>query len=163
MLVQRTRPGGPWQKIGVDLMDFGDTKWLAMVDYYINWIEILKLNRGSEFERVTELFKNVFSRFGIPLEVVSDNGPQFASCEFANLAKAYDFIHASSDPLYLQSNGLAEQAVSIGKKLLRKEGFSGELGCCADELPSYSTPLPCGLSPSELMFGANRAAKDVPE
>ena len=97
-----------------------------------------------------ELFKTVFSRFGIPLEVVSDNGPQFASYEFAQFAKAYDFIHITSDPLYPQSNGLAEKAVSIGKNLLRKatpENLDVAL------MNYRATPLRCGLSPCQLMFG----------
>ena len=45
VLIQHTRPGTPWQKVGVDLMDFGNTKWLVMVDYYSNWIEILSLEK----------------------------------------------------------------------------------------------------------------------
>ena len=132
------------------MIDFGNTKWLVMVDYYSNWIEILKLNKGSESGKVIELFKNVFSRFGIPLEVISDNGPQFASCEFANFVTAYDFIHITSDPLYPQSNGLAEKAVSIGKNLLRKASLEN----LDVALMNYrATPLRCGLSPSQLMFG----------
>ena len=53
-------------------------------------------------------------------QLVSDNGPNFASSEFQQFAKAWDFKHTTSSPHYPQSNGLAERYVSIIKKILQK-------------------------------------------
>lgn len=41
--------------------------------------------------QVIQKLKAVFTRFGIPDEVVSDNGPQFSSADFHEFAKELDF------------------------------------------------------------------------
>ena len=53
-------------------------------------------------------------------DVVSNNGPQFSSFEFAQFAKDWDFIHDPSSPKYPKLNGMAENAVKIVKGLLQK-------------------------------------------
>ncbi len=55
--------------------------------------------------------KSMFAKHGIPDTVVSDNGPQYASTEFSNFAKAWEFEHVTSSPGHAQLNGQAEQAV----------------------------------------------------
>ncbi|KAK2176170.1 hypothetical protein NP493_677g00010 [Ridgeia piscesae] len=49
-----------------------------------------------------------------------DNGPQFSSREFRQFAMQYGFKHVTSSPEYTQSNGKAEKAVQIVKRLLKK-------------------------------------------
>jgi len=91
----------------------------------------------------------MFARHGI-LEVLrSDNGPQFASKEFADFAKAYGFQHITSSPKYPQSNGQAERMVQTIKAMLKRPG-DPQLAM----LSYRATPLPwCGLSPAELCMG----------
>ena len=66
-----------------------------------------------------------FARYGIPEQLVTDNGPQFASCYFLKFEKEWDFEHLTSSPHHSQSNGKAESAVKEAKKLLRKYKLSG--------------------------------------
>ena len=49
----------------------------------------------------------------------SDNGPAFASHEFAQFAKKYDFVHQKSTPLHPESNGGAERTVQLNNKAIR--------------------------------------------
>ena len=60
---------------------------------------------------VITALKAIFARHGIPVVLMSDNGPQFNCKEMKEFAEAYNFKHVTSSPLYPQSNGLAERSV----------------------------------------------------
>ena len=94
--------------------------------------------------------KTIFSRFGIPEIFTSDNGPNYASKDFANFAKDYGFTHVTSSPFYAQANGEAERAVQTVKRLFDK---------CTDPrlalLAYRSTPLEQGYSPAQLLMSRN--------
>jgi len=44
------------------------------------------------------VLKGMFSRYGVPDIVVSENGPQFASAEFTKFAKQWHFEHVTVSP-----------------------------------------------------------------
>ena len=69
---------------------------------------------------VTEHFKSIFSEYGWPDTLVSDNGPCYTAEMFMNLMKEYAVNHITSSPHYPQSNGLAEKFVQIVKNLFCK-------------------------------------------
>jgi hypothetical protein len=100
---------------------------------------------------VISYLKSLFAKFGIPLELICDNGPPFNSYLFHEFAKEvriqFRIVHSS--PYHSRSNGLAEKAVHIMKDVLKK---------CAsptDGLAEYrATPVTgVGLSPSEMLMG----------
>ncbi|XP_049515785.1 uncharacterized protein LOC125941948 [Dermacentor silvarum] len=76
--------------------------------------------RDLSTNSVTERLGAMFSRYGIPTEVCTDNGPQFSSQVFARFAKLYDFQHVTSSPRFPRSNGLAEKGVQVVKRILKK-------------------------------------------
>ncbi|XP_077486667.1 uncharacterized protein LOC144097947 [Amblyomma americanum] len=103
----------------------------------------------------------MFARYGIPIELCTDNGPQFSSQEFAAFAKEYDFAHVTSSPHYPQSNGLAEKGVQIVKRIMKKTQDARHdfwLGLLAYR----STPLIDGQSPGELLQG-RRLRSNLPD
>ena len=51
---------------------------------------------------------------------MSDNGPQYASCEFTKFTSEWGFEHVTSSPTYPQSSGLAERTVQTIKQLMKK-------------------------------------------
>ena len=65
--------------------------------------------------------KSVFARWGIPFEVITDNGPQFDSQSFKDFSLSYGFKHTTSSRYFAQANGEAECAVKIAKSILRQE------------------------------------------
>ena len=138
----------PWQKVGADLFELKGTKYLLVIDYFSRYVEIAKLTSTYSGVVIGHL-KTIFSRFGIPEVVVSDNGPQFVSHEMKAFAVSYNFEHVTSSPRYPQGNGLAERAVQTMKNMLTTKD---DVNLC---LLSYrTTPMPwCGHSPAELLMG----------
>ncbi|XP_033739240.1 uncharacterized protein K02A2.6-like [Pecten maximus] len=92
--------------------------------------------------------KNIFAHWGIPEELVSDNGTQFASDEFADFARDYEFRQVFSSPHYPQGNGEAESAVKIAKRILAQDDVFAAL-MVYRATPNGST----GYSPSQLIMG----------
>lgn len=144
-------PDYPWQVVATDLFLWDNKDFLIVTDYYSRHFEVIQL-RDTKSKTIIQKLKSIFARLGIPQKVVSDNGPQYSSQEFANFSKEYDFIHATSSPRYPQSNGLAEKSVQIAKRIFEKAELDGRdpyLGI----LEYRTTPLEVGYSPAELLQG----------
>ena len=122
--------------------------YIIASDYFSRYLEVIKLTTTTSSSVISAL-KSLFAKYGIPEEVVSDNGPQYASAEFCSFVKEYNFQHTTSSPHFPQSNGHAERAVQTAKRLLKNSKDQHMA------LLSYrSTPLPwCGLSPAQLLMG----------
>ena len=113
-LISTPLPSYPWERIASDLFKLKNCTYLLTVDYYSRFAEAQKLNSTTS-SSVIPLLKSIFARFGIPAEVVSDNGPQFSSQE---ISEKYGFRHIITSPHCPQANGLAERTVKTVKSLL---------------------------------------------
>ncbi|MCO5603698.1 hypothetical protein L7F22_057849 [Adiantum nelumboides] len=60
------------------------------------------------------------TRFGTPLEIVSDNGPGFRRGLLTEVCEVLKISHRHSTPYYPQSNGLVEKANGIIAGIIRK-------------------------------------------
>ena len=112
-------PKRPWVKIGMDVFRSKGEDYLITVDYLTDFIEISKLPHTLTTAVITAC-KEQFARQGIPELVRTDGGPQFMSYEFGKFAKEWEFVHSVSAPYHSQSNGKAEAAVKIVKRLLKR-------------------------------------------
>ena len=65
------------------------------------------------------------ARYGIPYEVVSDQGPQFTSREFNKFVSGYGIRHVMGSPYHHQANGKVEAAVKQAKRILRVSKKTG--------------------------------------
>ena len=83
-LITSPLPQSPWSKIGIDLLTFEDKQYLAVMDYYSRYLEVYL--PGTTGNVVIMKLTGIFARWGIPLELVSDNGPQFDSRMFKDFA-----------------------------------------------------------------------------
>ena len=63
--------------------------------------------------------REMFARFGIPDQIVSDNGSQFASDEFQKFMKMNGIKHIFSAPYHPSTNGLAERFVQTFKLAMK--------------------------------------------
>ena len=76
----------------MDLFTLDGFCYLIIVDYFSRYPEVIKLRKTTS-SSIIEAVKAVFSRHSIPETVLSDNGPQFSSMEFAKFASDYSFCH----------------------------------------------------------------------
>ena len=97
-----------------------------MTDYYSRFLEIANLPSITS-EQVFGKLKNIFARWGVPEEFVSDNGRQCTSHEFKTFAEKYGFQQTFSSPCFPQSNGEAERAVKVAKDILRQDDIFAAL------------------------------------
>ena len=68
-------PQGPWEKLGIDFFEFQSTTYLLIADYYSRF-PVARGVRSTTASATTEALKQVFSEFGVPQTVVTDNDPR---------------------------------------------------------------------------------------
>ena len=145
-------PQGPWEKLGVDLFEFGSSTYLMIVDYYSRF-PIIRRMRSTTANMTIDILKQVFSEYGVPKTVMSDNGPQFGCKEFRSFARQYCFSHLTSSPRYPQSNGMVERMIQTVKQCMKKCTAAGHDPYLA-MLIYRATPLTSSIpSPAELLNG----------
>ena len=111
--------------------------------------------------KTIEILRTLFARFGIPEEVVSDNGPQLASEEFSQFLKQNGVKFTRVPPYHPASNGAAERSVQSVKAVLTKQMLDGKSNTLSLEhrlanllILNHSTPhTVTGRSPAELFLG----------
>lgn len=150
--------GPPWSRVHADLA--GPMKgqyFLVVVDSTSKWPEVEILRRITS-AAVIEAFTEIFSRFGNPECLVTDNGGQFTSADLKNFCQTRGIRQIFSAPYHPQSNGQAERYVDTVKRALKK--LEGE-GTVTQNLQRFlttyrNTPspaLPDGKTPAEVLLG----------
>lgn len=143
-------PDLPWEHVASDLFMYKNAMYLLVVDYYSNFIEVVKLP-DIKSSTVIMYMKSLFARHGIPKLLTSDQGTQYTSSEFAQFMKEWDIKHVFTSPYFPKSNGLAERSVGIIKRLLSKCDESGQDPYLA-LLNLRNTPRDNLPSPAELLM-----------
>ena len=90
-----------------------------MVDYTSRFPIVHKLSSVTA-QHVASHFKLIFSEYGWPDTLVSDNGPCYTAEAFTNLIQKYSVNHITGSPHYPRSNRLAEKFVQIVKNSFYK-------------------------------------------
>ncbi|KAG7559439.1 Ribonuclease H domain [Arabidopsis thaliana x Arabidopsis arenosa] len=131
---------------------------LVLTDYFSKWIEAEAYISIEDSVVKTFLWKHITCRYGVPYEIVTDNGPQFISNDFEDFCSAWGIKLSYSTPRYPQGNGQAEAShktiLSNLKKRLnaRKGGWYDEL---QPVLWAYRTTprRATGETPFSLVYG----------
>ena len=101
--------------------------------------------------------RDTFARFGLPEQLVSDNGPQFVSEELESFLRRNGVKHIHTSSYHPASNGAVERLVQTMKQVLEaghQEGVSMEHALTTFLLRYRVTPqATTGVPPSELMIG----------
>ena len=152
-----TWPTRAWQRIHVDFAGpFMGAMFFIIVDAHSKWVEVIQMSSTTSSKTITELRK-LFSSYGLPDQLVSDNGPQFTSDEFSCFMKANGIKHILTSPYHPKSNGEAERFVQTLKNALRRERQESDSihTKLSRFLMSYRTTpnTTTGVTPSELFLG----------
>ena len=78
---------------------------LAVTDYFTKWVEAEAYHQVRDREVKNFIWKNVICRFGVPKEIITDNGSQFISFDFQDFCKDWWIQLSFSTPRYPQANG----------------------------------------------------------
>ncbi|RVE45154.1 hypothetical protein evm_010177 [Chilo suppressalis] len=150
-------PDRVWERIHLDFAGpFEGKFWLVLADALSKWIEVKPMTRTTTAHLRQEL-DDIFTIFGLPQFIMSDNGPQFISQQFQRFYKERGIIHMRSSPYHPRTNGLAEKLVRTFKSRMssstnESDGLRARLN---KFLLSYRTTphSTTGKTPAQLMFG----------
>ncbi|XP_019159996.1 PREDICTED: uncharacterized protein LOC109156598 [Ipomoea nil] len=126
---------------GIDLVGAlptgtGSRKYIIVaIDYFTKWVEAEPLASitAARCKRFVE--KNILYHFGIPLQVITDNGRQFEAREFSEFLAGWGVKHNRVAVSYPQANGQVENANrTILDDLKKKLEVAG--GAWVEELDS---------------------------
>ena len=148
-------PQKPWFRVHIDYC--GPIKghyFLVIIDAYSKYIEVFP-TKSTTSTTTIRLLRTCFSRWGLPVSLVSDNGTAFTSAEFKNFILNTGIRHTTSAPHQKSTNGQAESAVKTFKDACGD--FEGEE--IQEKLDRFLfqyriTPhTTTGISPNELLLG----------
>ena len=147
-------PDNVWHRLHADFAGPIDGNYFfILVDAHSKWVEIFK-TKGTATSDVIRCLQHVYATFGLPVSIVSDNGPCFTSVEFKEFVNKGGVKHITTAVYKPSTNGLAEKMVQTFKNTLKKS--TDPVGLTIDKflfnyrLTPHSTT---GVSPAELMFG----------
>lgn len=107
-------PSGRFNHIHMDLVgplppSGGNTYILSIVDRFTRWPEAYPIADSVARTVATTFITEYLPRFGVPLELTTDQGPQFESKLFNELTSMIGTIHIRTTPYHPQSNGMVER------------------------------------------------------
>ncbi|XP_072140178.1 uncharacterized protein [Dermacentor andersoni] len=154
----------PFQRVAIDIIGplsptsaKGNRYILTMVDCATRYPDAVALP-SIETERVAEALVEMFSRVGIPRDIVSDRGRSFTSSVMRELSRLLPFRHLPTTPYHPMANGLVERFNGTVKQMIRRmcqespknwDRYLAPLLFAYREVPQSSL----GFSPFDLLYG----------
>ena len=148
---------------GIDFMgpfpaSYSNLYILLAVDYVSKWVEAIP-TRTNDAKVVAQFLRsNIFSRFGTPRALITDNGTHFCNKVIDKVLQKYGVRHRTSLAYHPQSNGQAEVSNREIKYILEKTVNSSRKDWSKkmdDALWAYRTAFktPLGMSPFRIVYG----------
>ena len=145
------------ERIHVDFAGpFMGGSYLIAADAHSKWPEVHHMSTTTT-TKTLQVLRSLFARYGIPEQLVSDNGPQFVSEEFETFMKQNGVKHIKCSPYHPSSNGQAERFVPTFKQAVQagEEGSQASRSKAGKFLDNYRvTPhATTGERPCKLFLG----------
>ena len=117
--------GEPFVRVAIDLvgplpMSGRKHRWiLTLVDCATRYPEAIPMKVIDTIECAEELV-NIFSRIGIPQEILSDRGSQFVSDLMREISRLLSVRQLQTTPYHAQCNGLVERWNGTLRRMIQK-------------------------------------------
>ena len=166
--VKPTRlPDTAWQEVALDLLGPmpGGEYLLVVVDYFSRWMEV-DVIRSTTSATIIKCLDNHFARYGTPVGLRTDNGPNLVSDEMEKYLEEMGIVHHHTTPLWPRANGEVERENRSLLKAMRV--FQAEGKNWRSELNKFllayrsTNHTTTGVSPAELFFKRKLTTK-LPE
>jgi len=126
--------------------------FLLGIDSYSSW-PIIKLVPILTADVLITLVRYMFSEYGEPHVIVTDNGRQFVSTQFEKFLRRNGVLHLNTPPWHPTSNGVIERMVHTFKRFLSKLQI-GDIHARLERVLYAMGTSPSskhGLTPSEVL------------
>ena len=111
-------PTAPWQRIHVDFATHQSNHYPIIVDAHSKWPEVIGPMKTTTVEATANAMRNSFARYGLPKQIICDNGPPFQSAEYEEFLRQNGIQRILVSPYHPSSNGLDELFVQTFKHSL---------------------------------------------
>lgn len=150
-------PTKPWKRVHINFAGpLRGHSYFILVDAHSKWPEVIDMNSNTTSAATIRELRKIFARFGLPEQLVSDNGPQFVSSEFTQFLKNNGVKHIKSAPYHPSTNGIAERFVqSFKRAMLTNESLPMEQRL-ANFLLRYRTTVHATTNVTPCMLLMNR-------
>ena len=148
---------------GIDFMgpfpaSYNNLYILLAIDYVSKWMEAIPTRTNDAKAMAQFLRSHIFSRFGTPRTLITDNGTHFCNKVIDKVLQKYGVHHRTSLAYHPQSNGQAEVSNREIKYILEKTVNSSRKDWSKkmdDALWAYRTAFktPLGMSPFRIVYG----------
>ena len=149
-------PTRVFESVSADYFHVAGRTFLVYADRLSGWPYVFSCTTPASSSQLVSFLRKLFADTGVPTVLRTDGGPQFTSSRVRSFLTRWGVEHRISSPHYPQSNGHAEAAVKVVKKLLLTTTQNGDLDNDAFArglLELRNTPRGDGRSPSQVLFG----------
>ena len=107
--------GQPFERIGIDLigpLSITTTRKryiIVAIDYLTKWIEAKPITAKEADKIVQFIHEEIITRHGVPQEILSDNGLEFANKTLKDYCEQMGIKQQFASPYHPQTNGLVER------------------------------------------------------
>ena len=112
-------PNQVWEDLSVDFAELSTRDYLLVVSDDYSRYPVVEIIRSLAAQTVIPKLQHIFSQFGIPRVLKSDNGPPFNSEAFATFATNLGFTHRRITPHWPRANGEVEHFMWTVKKIIK--------------------------------------------
>ena len=90
---------------GIDFMgpfpsSYSNNYILVVVDYVSKWVEAIAIATNDNKVVISFLRRNIFSRFGVPIALISDGGTHFCNKQLETLLLKYGVKYKVATPYH---------------------------------------------------------------